>query len=123
MSEVYVCRHCGNVIELLTNGGGKLVCCGESMTLQKENTVDASKEKHIPVVTVDEDKLTVQVGSVAHPMTNDHFIGWIEVTEGEKLKRATLKPGGEPKAEFCTKGGKLTVRAYCNLHGLWSGNP
>ncbi|MDR1492956.1 MAG: desulfoferrodoxin [Planctomycetaceae bacterium] len=122
MSEIYACKHCGSVIELLSNGGGKLVCCGEPMTLQKENTVDAAKEKHIPVATVNENKLIVQVGSVTHPMTPEHFISWIEVVEGNELKRATLKPGIEPKAEFCTKGGKFTARAYCNLHGLWAGN-
>ncbi|MDR1384933.1 MAG: desulfoferrodoxin [Planctomycetaceae bacterium] len=123
MSEVYICKHCGNVIELLADGGGKLVCCGEPMVLQKENTTDAAKEKHIPVVTVDKNKLIVQVGSVAHPMIPEHFIGWIEVLEGDQLKRATLKPGNEPKAEFYTKGEQYTVRAYCNLHGLWAGNP
>ena len=116
---VYVCKTCGNIVEVLTGGGGVLTCCGAAMVQQKENTVDAAREKHIPVVTVDGNKMTVQVGSTLHPMTAEHWIMWIEVQEGDKLKRAVLKPGDEPKAEFCTKGGEYTVRVFCNLHGLW----
>ena len=117
--EVYVCEICGNIIEVLAGGDGTLVCCGIEMVHQKENSVDAAKEKHVPVVTVEGNKITIQVGSTLHPMTADHFIEWIEVFEAGKLKRAVLKPGDEPKAEFCTQGGKYSVRAYCNLHGLW----
>ena len=117
--DVYVCEICGNIVEVLTGGGNTLVCCGSEMVLQKENTVDAAKEKHVPVVTIDGNKMTVQVGSTLHPMAPEHFIEWIEVFEGDKLQRVVLKPGDEPKAEFCTKGGNSTVRAYCNLHGLW----
>ena len=116
---IYVCEKCGNIVEVLTDGGGTLVCCGATMVQQKENTVDAAREKHIPVVTVEGNKMTVQVGSTLHPMAAEHWIMWIEVQEGDKLKRAVLKPGDEPKAEFCTKCGEYTVRAYCNLHGLW----
>ncbi|MCL2119833.1 MAG: desulfoferrodoxin [Planctomycetaceae bacterium] len=116
---VYVCEKCGNIVEVLAGGAGILACCGSAMVQQKENTVDAAVEKHIPVVTVEGNKMTVQVGSTLHPMTADHWIEWIEVFEDNKLKRAVLKPGDEPKAEFCTNGGDYTVRAYCNLHGLW----
>jgi superoxide reductase len=116
---VYVCGRCGNIVEVLTGGGGTLVCCGAEMVYQKENSVDAAKEKHVPVVSVDGNKMTVQVGSTLHPMAAEHFIQWIEVQEGDKLKRAVLKPGDEPKTQFCTQGGNYTVRAYCNLHGLW----
>ncbi|MCL2624226.1 MAG: desulfoferrodoxin [Planctomycetaceae bacterium] len=116
---VYVCEKCGNIVEVLASGGGNLVCCGAAMLQQKENTVDAAHEKHIPVVTVEGNKLTVQVGSTLHPMTAEHRIIWIDMQEDGKLKRVFLQPGDEPKAEFCTKGGKYTVRAYCNLHGLW----
>ncbi|MDR1957677.1 MAG: desulfoferrodoxin [Planctomycetaceae bacterium] len=119
LRQIYVCERCGNAVEVLGTGDGELVCCGVPMTLQRENTVDASKEKHIPVVSADGGKLTVQVGSVLHPMEAAHYIEWVEVEEGNKLKRAALKPGDEPKAVFCTKGGKYSVRIYCNLHGLW----
>ena len=116
---VFICEKCGNIVEVLTGAGGTLACCGTAMVQQKENTVDAAHEKHIPVVTVEGNRMTVQVGSTLHPMTAEHSIAWIEVRESNKLKRAVLKPGDEPKAEFCTKGGEYTVRAYCNLHGLW----
>ena len=119
LREIYVCERCGNVVEVLVAGNGELVCCGIAMKHQEANTVDASKEKHVPVVTVEGNKLIVQVGSVPHPMEAKHFIQWIEVEEGNKIKRVVLKPGDEPKAEFCTAGGSFTVRAYCNLHGLW----
>ena len=116
---VYVCEKCGNIVEVLTRGAGILTCCGAAMVQQKENTVDAAHEKHIPVVTIEGGKMTVQVGSTLHPMTAEHSIAWIEVLEDGKLKRAVLNPGDEPKADFCTKGGEYAVRAYCNLHGLW----
>ena len=120
--EIYVCEICGNIVEVLDGGPGDLACCGENMTLQKENTVDASKEKHIPVVRIDGDKMIVEVGSVPHPMEAGHYIEWIEVWQDGKLRRAELKPGQAPKAEFCCpKGDTYTVRAYCNLHGLWKG--
>jgi len=117
--EIYVCEICGIIVEVLGAGSGDLVCCGQEMTLQKENTVDASREKHVPVVTVEGNKLIVEVGSVPHPMEPAHYIEWIEVEEGNKVKRANLKPGDAPRAEFCTAGGPCIVRAYCNLHGLW----
>ncbi|MCL2347245.1 MAG: desulfoferrodoxin [Planctomycetaceae bacterium] len=119
--EIYVCEICGNIVEVLAGGPGDLVCCGQEMTLQKENTVDASKEKHIPVVKMEGDKMTVEVGSVPHPMEASHYIEWIEMWQDGKLRRAELKPGQAPKAEFCTSGGAYTIRAYCNLHGLWKG--
>ena len=123
--EVYVCEICGQIVEVLAGGDGTLICCGLEMTLQKENSVDAAKEKHVPVVQIEGNKITVQVGSTFHPMTADHAIAWIEVIEIEKgsnlgkLQRAELKPGDDPKAEFCISGKAFTVRAYCNLHGLW----
>lgn len=118
-SEVYVCELCGNIVEVLEGGDGELVCCGQSMSLQTENTVDAAKEKHVPVHTVEGNKVSVQVGSTLHPMEEKHHIMWIEVIEGDNVKRQYLKPGEEPKAKFCTGGGPITVREYCNLHGLW----
>ena len=119
IGEIYVCEICGMIVETLSAGNGILTCCGVEMVQQKENTVDAAKEKHVPAVTVDGNRLTVQIGSTIHPMTSEHYIEWIEVREKGRVQRAVLKPGDEPKAEFCTNGGEVSVRAYCNLHGLW----
>jgi superoxide reductase len=119
-AEVYVCELCGNVVEVLDGADGTLVCCGQDMTLQKENTVNAAQEKHVPVVSVNETMATVQVGSVAHPMTAEHYIVWIELTQGDKVQRVYLKPDGAPQAVFVIEvGAPVVVRAYCNLHGLW----
>jgi superoxide reductase len=118
--EVYVCELCGNIVEVLEGADGDLVCCGQEMTLQKENTVDAAKEKHVPVITLNGTTATVQVGSVAHPMEEKHHIAWIELRQGNKLQRVFLKTGEEPKATFAVESGvPVTVREYCNLHGLW----
>ncbi len=122
LKEVYVCEMCGNIVEVLEGGDGELVCCGQPMTLQAENKVDASKEKHVPSVSIQENQVSVQVGSVLHPMESNHYIMWIEICEGDKLKRKYLKPGEEPKATFCTAGGPISVRAFCNIHGLWKAN-
>ncbi len=117
---VYVCTLCGNVIEILADGGGTLICCGEHMQRQTENTVDAAKEKHVPVVTVSGNKATVQVGSVPHPMEQQHYIMWISLRQGDKEQRVMLKPGQAPEATFCIEEGEpLVVREYCNQHGLW----
>jgi superoxide reductase len=118
--EVYVCELCGNIVEVLDGADGDLVCCGQEMTLQKENTVDAAKEKHVPVVTVNGNTATIQVGSTLHPMEEKHHIAWIELRQGNKLQRVQLKPGEEPKAVFTIETGvPVIVREYCNLHGLW----
>ncbi len=118
--EIYVCKHCGNVTEMLFTGGAQLVCCGEDMQLQAENTVDAAKEKHVPVVTINGNQAAVAVGSVAHPMEEKHFIMWIEIQQGDKLQRVMLKPGQEPKAVFTIEEGvPVVAREYCNIHGLW----
>jgi len=116
--QVYKCAVCGNIVEVLHVGGGELVCCGQPMTLLTENTVDASKEKHVPVVEKTADGVKVKVGAVPHPMEDKHFIQWVEVIEGESVQRQFLKPGQAPEAAFCVKG-KVTAREYCNLHGLW----
>jgi superoxide reductase len=122
LGEIYKCNVCGNIVMSIHAGGGDLVCCGENMHLMKENTVDAAKEKHVPVWTRDGDKLTVKVGSVAHPMEEKHYIEWIEVMIGDVVLTKMLKPGQAPEAEFCICGlkGDIKVREYCNLHGLWT---
>lgn len=117
--EVYKCDACGNIVEVLHGGGGELVCCGEAMQLFIENTVDAAKEKHVPVIEKTADGFKVAVGSVAHPMEEKHYIEWIEVIAGGKTYRQFLKPGEEPKATFCVDADQVTAREYCNLHGLW----
>ena len=117
---MYKCELCGNIIEVLHAGVGELVCCGQPMIHMAENSVDAAKEKHVPVINVQGDTVTVSVGSVPHPMEDKHFIQWIELTTAAKTCRRYLSPGEKPEATFCHTGdGALTARAYCNLHGLW----
>ena len=121
--EVYKCEICGNIVEMLHGGKGVLVCCGKQMIQQAENTVDAAKEKHIPVIESIDGGMKVKVGSVSHPMTDNHFIEWIELIDNKGVHnpRHFLKPGENPETIFkapADRGWK--VRAYCNLHGLWS---
>ena len=119
-NQVYKCGICGNMVEVLVVGGGQLVCCGQPMTLLVENTVEASKEKHVPVVQQGKVGVKITVGSVPHPMEEKHYIQWIEVVNGDYVNRKYLKPGQAPEAEFYVPyTDKLIVRAYCNLHGLW----
>ena len=118
-SQVYKCSMCGNMVEVLHAGAGELVCCGQPMVLFSANTVDAAKEKHVPVLAKTADGFKVTVGSVAHPMDESHYIEWIELIVGDKLYRQFLKPGQAPEAVFCVAADKATARAYCNLHGLW----
>jgi superoxide reductase len=117
--QVYKCDVCGNIVEVMHAGAGELVCCGQSMKLFKENTVDAAKEKHVPVVEKTADGFRVKVGSVAHPMEEKHWIEWVELIVDGKVYRQFLKPGQPPEATFCLKADKVTAREYCNLHGLW----
>ncbi len=119
LNQIYKCKICGNIVEVNHAGGGQLVCCGQSMELQEENTVDASHEKHVPVIEETADGIKVKVGSVPHPMEAAHFIEWIEVMAGGRIFKKFLKPGEEPEAEFPLKGEGIVARAYCNLHGLW----
>ena len=117
--NVYKCNLCGNIVEVLHGGQGELVCCGEPMKLMTENTVDAAKEKHVPVIEKTAGGFKVKVGSVAHPMEEKHWIEFIEVIADGKVYRQDLKPGQTPEATFCIKADKVTAREYCNLHGLW----
>lgn len=117
--EIYKCEVCGNIVEMLHEGAGQLVCCGQPMRQFKENTVDAAREKHIPVITRIADGFKVVIGSVAHPMEEKHYIEWIELIADGKAYRQFLKPGDAPEAVFNIKTTQLTAREYCNLHGLW----
>jgi len=119
--EVYKCDLCGNIVEVLHGGGGELVCCGQPMALLKENTVDAAKEKHVPVVEKIDGGFKVSVGSVAHPMEEKHYIEWIEVIADGKAYVQFLNPGDVPEAVFKIEAASVTAREFCNLHGLWKG--
>jgi superoxide reductase len=116
--QIYKCDVCGNIVEMLHAGDGELVCCGQPMKLFVENTVDAAKEKHIPVKEAVSDGLKVKVGSVPHPMEEKHYIEWIEIVADGKAYRQFLKPGEAPEAIFPVKG-DFAAREYCNIHGLW----
>ena len=117
--QVYKCEKCGNIVEVLHAGAGHLSCCGALMKLMVENTVDASREKHVPVVVKIDSGYKVMVGSAAHPMEEKHYIEWIELQAGEKSYREFLKPGDAPEATFEIAADQVIARAYCNLHGLW----
>jgi len=117
--EIYKCEICGNIVEMLHEGAGELVCCGQPMKLFKENTVDAALEKHVPVVEKTTTGYRVKVGSVAHPMTEEHHIEWIELIADGKAYREFLNVGDVPEADFCIEAEKVIAREYCNLHGLW----
>lgn len=119
--EVYKCELCGNIVEVLHGGKSPLVCCGQNMKLMKENTVDASKEKHVPVIEKTDKGIRVKIGAVPHPMEEKHFIEWIELVADGKVFREALKPGMAPEATFCLcfTPKTLEAREYCNLHGLW----
>ncbi len=117
--EVYKCDVCGNIVETLRGGAGELVCCGKPMGLMKENTVDAAKEKHVPIVEKTPEGIRVKVGSVAHPMEEKHFIEWIELIAGDRTYCRFLEPGQAPEALFQVDAWPVTAREHCNLHGLW----
>ncbi len=110
---------CGNIVEVLHAGRGQLVCCGQPMRLMEAKKSDEGKEKHLPVVERDGDRVVVKVGSVEHPMEENHYIEWIEVVADGRVYRKQLKPGDKPEAEFTVDAGGITARAYCNVHGLW----
>jgi superoxide reductase len=118
--EIYKCEKCGNIVEVLFGGPGELVCCEEPMKLFVENTVDAAKEKHVPVIEKIDHGFKVMVGSVAHPMEEKHYIQWIEVIADGKAYRKFLNPGDAPEAEFMIDAASITAREYCNMHGLWT---
>lgn len=117
--EVFKCTICGHMVEILHAGGGTLVCCGMDMTQMVENTVDAAKEKHVPVVEKVDGGYKVSVGSVPHPMEDKHLIEWVELIAGNTAYRQFLKPGDAPEAFFKVEAAEVSAREYCNLHGLW----
>lgn len=119
INQIYKCNVCGNIVEMTHDGIGQLVCCGQPMELKAEQTSEEGlTEKHRPVVEEGGDGVTIKVGSIPHPMEEKHFIEWIEIFADGKLCRYSLKPGDEPKIDSCLKECN-SVRAYCNVHGLW----
>jgi superoxide reductase len=119
--KIYYCRHCHNVIESLWDGRTDVFCCAEAMTELKANKEEAAVEKHIPVIQRDGNKVTVRVGDVAHPMTEDHYILFVEVYAGEKVYRHDFNKGDErAEAVFLIEEQNISARAFCNLHGLWA---
>lgn len=118
--QVYKCQVCGIIAEVLDGGAGELVCCGQPMQLLVENTVDAAKEKHVPVVEKAKGGVKVTVGSVPHPMEEKHYIEWIEIIADGRVCRQFLNPGDAPEAFFPVEAAEVVAREYCNLHGLWT---
>ena len=117
--EVYKCEICGNIVEVLHQGEGALVCCGQEMKLMKEQTADQTTEKHVPVMEKIPSGIKAVVGSTPHPMEEKHYIEWIEVIADGKAYRQFLKPGDAPEAVFAIQPASLTAREHCNVHGLW----
>jgi len=118
--EVYKCSVCGNITKVVHASGGTLVCCGQPMELQQEKTADAGREKHVPVVEKTAKGIMVNIGSVPHPMEEKHYIEWVEVRTGDKICIKGFKPGEKPEAEFPVADTGVKVRAFCNVHGLWT---
>lgn len=119
LNEIYKCGICGNIVEVVHESVGTLVCCGKEMIHLKENTVDAAKEKHVPVIEKIEGGVLVKIGEVEHPMLEEHHIEWIEVLTADKVYRKYLKAGEKPEAVFKVDEEVIAAREYCNLHGLW----
>ena len=117
--EIYKCEICGNIVEVLHGGAGQLVCCGEPMTLLTAKSEDEGQEKHVPVIEKTDSGYKITVGSTLHPMTEKHFIEWIQIIIDGKLYMHFLSPGDDPIAEFEVQGENLIAREYCNIHGLW----
>ena len=119
-NKFYICRHCGNLIGMVNDAGVPMSCCGERMEALVPNSVEASGEKHIPVVEIKDGVVEVNIGSVDHPMVEEHFIQWVYLHTERGGQRKALKPGEAPHVRFCLGDDKpLAVYEYCNLHGLW----
>ena len=118
--KFFVCKHCGNLVGMINNSGVPIICCGEPMQELIPNTVEASNEKHLPVITISKDEVKVNIGSVDHPMVPEHFIQWIYIETKNGGQRKSLKAGDKPQAVFVLKDDEvLAAFAYCNIHGLW----
>ena len=118
--SIYKCELCGNIVEFVRPGEGELVCCGQNMVLMEEKIADFKVEKHVPILSETDNGIKITVGSTLHPMTEEHYIEWIEVINKDYINRKYLKPGNAPVAEFYIPNQPgLVIRSYCNMHGLW----
>ena len=120
LRQIYKCEICGNIVEVIHTGVGSLVCCGEEMKLLEEKTEDSSVEKHVPYIEKTSNGVLVKIGqNQDHPMTDEHYIEWIQLIADDVSYRKFLKPGDKPQAEFEISADKINAREYCNIHGLW----
>lgn len=120
LNQIYKCPICGNIVEVTHTGAGTLVCCGQNMILQTEKTLtEEGQEKHVPIIEQTETGILIKIGSVPHPMEENHYIEWLEIMFDGKVDRQYLAPGQAPEAHFNVKAESVVARAYCNVHGLW----
>jgi superoxide reductase len=121
INDIYKCEICGNIIESVHGGNESLFCCGQAMKKMEPQSGPDGQEKHLPVIEKSGNKIIVKIGSIPHPMIEEHFIEWIEIICGNKVQRTFLHPNDEPVAEFVVAdiNESITARAYCNIHGLW----
>jgi len=119
LNKIYRCEKCGNIVQVIHEGIGELVCCGEPMKELAEQTADFKNEKHVPMIEKKDNGYLVKIGSTPHPMTEEHYIEWIELIADGKSYRQYLKPGDKPEAFFEVEATEMSAREYCNLHGLW----
>ena len=120
LKQIYKCEICGNIVEIIHTGVGSLVCCNEEMKLLDEKTEDSSVEKHVPFIEKTDGEILVKVGqNQDHPMTEEHYIEWIQLIADDVTYRKFLKPGDKPQAKFNVTADKVSAREYCNVHGLW----
>lgn len=119
--EFFRCEICGNIVELIKDGGAPLVCCGQEMNKLEAGTEDDGFEKHVPVAKREGDHIEVKIGSVAHPMLEAHFIEWIAIVTDDGIERINLTPDDKPEAVFCACDDteEVDIYEYCNVHGLW----
>lgn len=119
LNEVYRCSICGNIVEVVHANVGELVCCGKPMDLLEEKSSDEGMEKHVPVIEKTENGVLVKIGSIPHPMEENHYIEWIELMADGIAYKKYLKPGDKPEAEFFIDADNISAREYCSIHGLW----
>lgn len=122
IKQIYKCNICGNIVEMVHSGQGELVCCGQPMELKQEKKQETREieEKHVPIIEKQEEAVVVTIGSIVHPMEEKHFIEWIEIETENSLCKKFLNPGDEPVFNLKTSSQTTKVRAYCNIHGLWT---
>ncbi len=118
-NQIYKCNVCGNIVEVLHGGDGELVCCEQPMELLDQKTEDQGYEKHVPVIEKNSDGVLVEVGSIPHPMEEQHYIELIEIIADGRVCRQSLSPGEKPEAFFKTNAENIVAREHCTVHGLW----